>query len=482
MPFFIKNKRKATPDSRKKTAGKHATKDDLAKRKKPRKDIDDDEEILSDEDADSGEDTPRRKLEDVSTSEDEEVETPQEKRLRIAKDYLLELKAEEAARAEDRLEEDVGHDPIAHRLKQDILEQRGKLQKDIAKEYCQPTPDDIRVLRGHQLSVTCVVITPDDRFLFSGSKDCSIIKWSIETGRKVHVIPGGRKSTEGKHVGHTAHVLCLAVTSDSKFLASGDRNKLIHIWTPETCELLHTFRGHRDAVSGLAFRKGSHQLFSVSHDKTVKIWNVSEMAYVETLYGHQDTVTAIDSLSRERAVTSGGRDGSVRIWKVIEESQLVFHGHTGSIDCVSLINEEHFISGADDNSIALWSVLKKKPLVTVRNAHPGDTSTQENWITSVASLQHTNLLASGSKDGCIRLWECSRDFRHLRPLFTVPVVGFVNSLKFSTSGQLLVAGVGQEHKLGRWWSIKPARNSVVVIKLPKHEPTDTNKQQTDSPI
>ena len=50
--------------------------------------------------------------------------------------------------------------------------------------------------------------------------------------------------------------------------------------------------------------------------------------YFLNRYGHQDTVTAVDSLSRERALTSGGRDGSVRIWKVIEESQLVFHGHT----------------------------------------------------------------------------------------------------------------------------------------------------------
>ena len=31
--------------------------------------------------------------------------------------------------------------------------------------------------------------------------------------------------------------------------ASGDRNKLIHIWDPDGCELLHTFKGHRDAVS-----------------------------------------------------------------------------------------------------------------------------------------------------------------------------------------------------------------------------------------
>ena len=31
--------------------------------------------------------------------------------------------------------------------------------------------------------------------------------------------------------------------------ASGDRNNLIHIWNPDTCELLHTFKGHRGAIS-----------------------------------------------------------------------------------------------------------------------------------------------------------------------------------------------------------------------------------------
>lgn len=31
--------------------------------------------------------------------------------------------------------------------------------------------------------------------------------------------------------------------------ATGCRNKLIHIWNPDTCEFVHTFHGHRDAVS-----------------------------------------------------------------------------------------------------------------------------------------------------------------------------------------------------------------------------------------
>lgn len=39
-----------------------------------------------------------------------------------------------------------------------------------------PDPASIRVLRGHQLPVTCLVISPDDRFIFSASKDGSLIK------------------------------------------------------------------------------------------------------------------------------------------------------------------------------------------------------------------------------------------------------------------------------------------------------------------
>ena len=61
-------------------------------------------------------------------------------------------------------------------------------------------------------------------------------------------------------------------------------------------------------------------------------------------YGHQDPITSIDCLLRERPVISGGADKSVRVWKIVEESQLVFGGHRASIDCVKLINEEHFVS------------------------------------------------------------------------------------------------------------------------------------------
>jgi ribosomal RNA-processing protein 9 len=60
-------------------------------------------------------------------------------------------------------------------------------------------------------------------------------------------------------------------------------------------------------------------------------------------FGHQSPVTSIDALAREKAITSGGMDRSIRIWKIPEESQLVFNGHHGNIECVKLINEENFV-------------------------------------------------------------------------------------------------------------------------------------------
>lgn len=39
-----------------------------------------------------------------------------------------------------------------------------------------PDPLSIRVLRGHQQPITCLVISPDDKFIFSAAKDGSIIK------------------------------------------------------------------------------------------------------------------------------------------------------------------------------------------------------------------------------------------------------------------------------------------------------------------
>lgn len=67
----------------------------------------------------------------------------------------------------------------------------------------------------------------------------------------------------------------------------------------------------------------------------------------------------------------------------------------------------------------------------------------------------------------IRVWKLGDNYRELTVIFEVPVKGFVNSLAFTNDGTKLIAAVGQEHRLGRWWRIKEAKNSIIIIPLLK---------------
>lgn len=428
--------------------------------KKRRTEKIDDEEILSSDEAFTDED---------QSSHDEEEEdqnlTAQEMKLKLAKKYLKEKEEQE------RLENsEVTPDILASRLKEEGLRQAGKLRKKVADKLLVVTESDIHVLRNkdHSLSVTCVVISSDSRFIYSASKDCFIIKWSVLNQQKVHSISSAHKLKDKSKVGHDGTIISLAISCDNRFLVSGDIKNLILVWSPETMEHIHTFKGHSGPVTGLAICRETNHLYSSSHDRSVKIWNLEEKIYIETLFGHQSPASCIDVLCKNRAVSSGSSDNSIRVWKIEEESQLIFNGSGRSIDVVKRLDDTHFISCGEDGLVSVWGLFKKKPLSVINSAHGLDPITQEpNWVTSVASMPMSDVFASGSCDGCVKLWKNEDNFRNSTLLFTISVKGFINSMVFSQDENYLILGVGQEHKLGRWSKIKDAKNSVLVIDLIK---------------
>jgi len=434
------------------------------------------------------------------SDEDEDSETAAEKRLRLAKEFISRIEDEERNKVDGH---DVDAEAIAHRLRDDLSNEKGILSRNVASFIAAAAAADdagsgsagaagggaaaalapggcsTQVLRFKGKPVTCMALSADAKYVFCGSKCGTIVQWSLATGEKLveyeraEEIESTKRQGGGKVYerhgndshgvqGHTAEVLALAITSDGKMLASGGRDRRIIIWNTVESSVLRVFTGHRDAVTSLTFRRRTHQLFSGSLDRTVKIWNLDQMAYVETLYGHQDSITAMDSLDKDRVVTAGARDRSLRLWKVVEESQLVFQGKPdmGSVDCVAMITEAFFVSGAEDGTLAVWDTQKKRPLAIVKAAHG-----ENNWITAVAALKYGDVAASGSCDGLIRLWKCVPKVREFSFLRSIPLVGFVNELAFDTHGSILSAAVAQEPKLGRWKRIKKARNGVVIFTL-----------------
>ncbi|XP_055544227.1 U3 small nucleolar RNA-interacting protein 2 [Wyeomyia smithii] len=452
--FFIKGKPRTEKAAKRKFEKTSSNK----KEKIPRKEkppAESEEEIDSDQEEELSAAAAASKKKFNFDDEDEGiVETPQDKRLRLAKKYLNEVEEIERAKRED----DELHDGITKTLREDYLDSVGKLYREVSDNYFGFDLAGAVTLKFKQqhLSPTCLCLTEDDRFLYVANKNGIIVRWDLNKKEKLGSTKPQRTSVQS-----------MAISYDLKFLVVADGTNEIKVLDGTSLETINTLSGHSNVVTGVVFRRNTHQLYSCSNDRTVKVWSLDEMLYVETLYGHQSPVTSIDALARERAITAGGNDHSIRIWKIAEESQLVYTcpATVNSVECVRLIGDEHFLSCGTDGSLSVWSSGKKRPLHTVALAHGQTSNGEANWISSIATLLNTDVIASGSCDGWVRLWKLVGTGKKIEPLMEVPMEGFVNALKFTADGKRLIICVGQEHRLGRWWSLKQAKNRTVVLPL-----------------
>ncbi|XP_062173250.1 U3 snoRNP-associated protein-like EMB2271 [Alnus glutinosa] len=439
-------------------------------------------------------------------------ETADEKRQRVARAHLdkvrgiaAKVEEDEEEREGEREDEREGErdSRVSMLLQQEQLEDAGRVRRAIASRVQMPeSSDEFRVLVKHRKSVTAVALSEDDHKGFSASKDGTILHWDVDSGKhEKYQWPSeevlrshGARDTQGAATRHSRQVLALAVSSDGKYLASGGLDRHIHLWDTRTRKHIQAFSGHKGPVSCLTFRQGTSELFSGAFDRTVKIWNAEDRAYITTLFGHQSEILTIDCLRKERVLTVG-RDRIMQLYKVPEESRLVFRAPASSLECGCFISNDEFLSGSDDGSISLWNMLRKKPAYIMKNAHAllaanknieqkdrgtipnghienGDHSSgsyhcqsAHSWVSSVAVCRSSDLAASGAGNGCVRLWAIESETKGIRTLFNLPLVGFVNSLAFANSGRFLVAGVGQEPRLGRWGHIQPAQNGIAVHSL-----------------
>ncbi|OCL04978.1 WD40 repeat-like protein, partial [Glonium stellatum] len=380
--------------------------------------------------------------EDEVSSSEAEDETAADKRLRLAEQYLENIREEVDEAGFDAA--DIDRDLIAERLKEDVAETKGKLYRHIASELDLEAAT-YTFFRADQHAVTGVATCAP--YAYTVSKDITIIKWEIPspsfpstsrspingTARPTNIAPRRRptkvafakgnknKTNDPRYLGHTAAILSIAISSSGTCLATGDASARLIIWDAATLTPLRVFTHHRSAVTSLSFRRGTHQLFSASADRTIKIWSADELAYVETLFGHQDSVVSVaggleGKGGQEICVSVGGRDRTARLWKVVEESQLVFRGGgTAKSKALHAIRKHHYEDKNLNEDTENTSQL-------IRAEHGDDNEEDEvpgyaeGSIDAVALLDATTFV-TGSDNGSLSLWSIHKK----KPVFTLPL-------------------------------------------------------------
>lgn len=455
---------------------------------------------------------------DDADGDDEDRETVDAKRIRLARNYLSKMErkvggAYEDSDASNSSDKDSSsdeesdrqtavlgpsqHDKIGSALarqrqkREGTLERRvaGKTQKAVAEMWANRTSseaalDDFRsfvdngiisLYRGHDLTPTSVALHCHGISAYSASKDNSILMWDVERSTKLSTICPQWKTTNRSEPRADGEVLAMACSDDGRYLAAGQRDAKVKIYDVRVAgkssggKLVTTFRGHKGPITSLAFRPNTLQLFTASDDRCLRHHNLEEMAYVETLYGHQAGVTAVSCTRRERPI-SAGRDRTVRTWKIAEETHLIHRpgGRVSSADCLCAVNDTFFLSGHDDGYLNLWNADKKRPVDTIESAHGMTETGLSRGIASTDALANSDLAVTGSSDGYLRLWNLSPSGDHGRGLESIgriPLHGFINDVAIGPKARFCVAAIGQEPRLGRWDRVPKAKNRFAIIRL-----------------
>ncbi|GKY99956.1 hypothetical protein MPSEU_000949200 [Mayamaea pseudoterrestris] len=506
MIRFIMSERRRRKQQSPSNAGGHV------KRMKPSmnlgasNDKDDHIDSSSDEEDSAG----REPSLEEESADDEPLET---KKVRLAREYLDKLDGASATSSSESDEEDDDdeQDPTARRLQKARMKKEGTFERAIAdrvfrhveslqhKLPLNATPKDwisgghVHLFRGHDLTPTCVALSGENKAI-SGSKDHSVILWDVENQRRITKVTEHWKKSQPTSPGDQkkfrtqGQVLAVACSDDGRYAAVGRRNATVQIFdirAKAQYNLVHTFDGHKGAVTCLAFQSGTNDLFSGSDDRCIRHYTLNEMMYLETLYGHQFGVAAIDCLARERPI-SVGVDRTARAWKLAEDTHLIFRGGAKiqAAESISLIKDEWFLTGHQDGHLSMWLTEKKKAVVTIEHSHGADANGIGRPVVSVAALRSSDLVVSGSCDGFLRFWNAQTGARlHERSLeraFEIPLDGYINAVAFGPKARFCVAAIGQEHRLGRWARIPGARNRLAIINLRNPDLVDAADANQDA--
>ena len=140
--------------------------------------------------------------------------------------------------------------------------------------------------------------------IISGSTDGTLRSWDYQGS-------GVLKTYDG----HCSDVLCVCLSGNGEFVASGSKDKTIR----STMHSVYSNVCNSWAI--LFFQKVALKYLCICIIYFNRLWLVSTADCLHTMTGHSDSVSTISITHKGDKVVSGSLDGSLKVWNTDQSSQ-----------------------------------------------------------------------------------------------------------------------------------------------------------------
>lgn len=377
--------------------------------------------------------------------------------------------------AKQILDNPLGNAETAALLSLYVLKSKYEPQADVVLGFALSHIYTLQAYGGHSDSIEGVAISPDGKFVLTGSDDQTARLWDLSTGKEIVQFTGHKDkvnsvafsfdgkyaltasddkiarlwdTTTGKEVRqfvHTHKVKGAVFSPDGNYVLTGSSDSIAYLWDATTGGEIRQFVGHENNVNSVAFSSDGKYILTGSDDKTARLWDVASGEELRQFIGHTRGVLSV-SFSPDGKYVMTGSDTIARLFDTATGDEIhQFTGHADRIRAVAFSSDgKYVLTGSSDSTARLWDLTTGQEL----RKFTGHTDS----IRGVAFSPDGRYVLTGSIDQTARLWDAT--FNHGLRQF----IGHTNSIysiAVSPDGKYLLTGSGDN--TARLWDVETSQ-------------------------
>lgn len=207
-------------------------------------------------------------------------------------------------------------------------------------------------------------------------------------------------------------IFAVSYSPEGTRLASAGADRSIVVVDVQNGNILTKIEDHADWVMDVNWSPDGLRLVSSSRDKTSKVFDAKSGDPQITFSGHGEPVYSAAFLSDNKTVVSGGSDKKLRLWTIADAKEVrSIGGFGGDVFRIVITAGDHILTACADRSAREHNAADGKALRTL--------SGHADWVYTLAFSTARELIATGSYDGEIRVWN-SKDGSMQTSFIAVP--------------------------------------------------------------